>query len=172
MTQSETSKMSDEIRNDEPLTEPERLLAMFTVGSGVDASTWLPSELGAILAHELDTPIREALDESSSAELKAEWAGADATVRKLLAHPTPPPSLLERLKEIAKASSVVDDGPLPKEVATVLYIAAIVAGLRAGQKLSGLDDESLRQRVEWACRRRWIDPQLREQLSGFTSSSR
>jgi hypothetical protein len=164
--------MPDQNRNDEPLTEPRRLLALFTVGSGVDSSTWLPSELGAILAHELGTPIREALDDSSLAELKAEWAGADATVRKLLMHANPPPNLLERLKEIAKASSIVDDGPLPREVATVLYIAAIVAGLRAGQKLSALDDESLRQRVEWACRRRWIDPQLRKQLSRFTSSSR
>jgi hypothetical protein len=142
----------------DPLSEPKRMLTLMNVGT--EHSTWLPEELGAILTHQLDAPLAEVLDHS----LTDEWAADDATVRKLLTHPSPPPSLLEQLKRTCKAASAEPDSFLPKEVATVLYIACIACGLHTGQRISNLDDHAVRERLEWAGSRKWLDPGLRELL--------
>jgi hypothetical protein len=164
---------SDESMNQglpETLSEPRRLLSLFSLGPGEAA--WMPSELGAILAHELNATIRDALtsfdDPQDVTELSGEWSGSDATIRKLLTHPSPPTGLLERLKGVAKVESTTEGGELPKEVATVLYIASIVAAKRAGARdVTQLDDAALAERVQWACRRRWLDAELRELFERF-----
>jgi hypothetical protein len=47
---------------------------------------------------------------------------------------------------------------LPPEVATLLYYAAIlVARRRHGQRITQLDDNSLRSGVEWSLQQPWVD---------------
>src|SRR4051812_15084333 len=151
-----TEREQPKSRPDDPLGEPKRMLSLFGVGQS--QSTWMPRELGAILRHQLDTPLRSEVD--SSIELSGEWLNDGATVRRLLAHPSPPIELLDHFKRNFKNASQAAEGALPKEVATVLYIAVIVAARRTGHQLSSLEDESLREKVEWATRRRWLDPDL------------
>lgn len=155
---------------DDPLHEPKRLLTLFSLGNE-DSPSWLPNELGSILSHELDTSLRTALREAPDdpvSELKGEWSSDAATVRTLLSHPNPPLPLLERLKRITKKASSVNDGPLPKEVATLLYVASIlVAQQRAGEPISNLDEPALRERVQWAARRKWLAPILGELFQAY-----
>ncbi|CAN5553432.1 hypothetical protein BH09PLA1_BH09PLA1_18240 [soil metagenome] len=144
------------------------MLDLLTVGGS--ESGWMPSELGAILSHQLDVPLAEtAADDSASdvvdGKLDPEWRGA--TLRALLVHPAPPIALLSRLKQFFKLASTAPGDSLPKEVATVLYIAVIVAGQRAGERLTRLDDASIQERVEWASRRRWLDPSLASLFKNF-----
>jgi len=116
-------------------------------------SGWLPTELGAILTHQLDTPLAEVVAGGAGFE-------KEKTVRDLLFEVNPPATLMEQVKGVFKTASTASGDLLPKEVATVLYIAIIVAGQRAGQRLTSLDDAALLERVEWASRRRWLDPML------------
>lgn len=118
-------------------------------------SGWMPSELGAILTHQLDIPLQDVIPGSAA-------SGEPKSLRNVLMDPTPPAALMAQLKGLFKTASTASDDLLPKEVATVLYIAIIVAGQRAGQRLTSLDSAALRDRIEWASKRRWLDPTLVE----------
>jgi hypothetical protein len=53
------------------------------------------------------------------------------------------------------------DGDLPREVAGVLYFAAILATrLRLGERISEIPDERLRQAARWALQMPWLDEGL------------
>src|SRR5205823_4989142 len=80
----------------------------------------------------------------------------------LLSHPRPPLELLELTKEFAKTSDTRASSPLPPEVATVLYYAAIVAArLRHGAGITGLGARDLRDGIAWALRQPWLDGRVR-----------
>src|SRR5690606_17106130 len=91
-----------------------------------DEHLWNADELGAILAHQLDTSLQFDFDRMEGATPRGSGAygreGAVATFRQLLlATENPPLELLERTKQFAKQCRNRPDGPLPDEVATVLY---------------------------------------------------
>lgn len=131
----------------DPLSQPSRLLALFSIPE----QRWQPSELGDILAHQLNIPL---------AEMNIQNVDRATTLRRIFEDPNAPLELLQQLKRFFKTSSLATDGSLPVEVATVLYIAILVAGERGGHTISKLDEASLRQRIDWAARRPWLDPQL------------
>jgi hypothetical protein len=145
----------------DPLAEPKRLLNLM---SGTPTgSSWMPGELGAILKHELQVPLRDIVAVSPPSE----WSAADTNLRGLLAHENPPVELLEALKRLFKSASAASDDLLPKEVATVLYLAVIAAGARAGHNLTSWGQTELRQRIEWASRRQWLAPPLDKLFEQF-----
>ena len=134
---------------------PSRLAMMLKV-EGVDR--WRPDEMAAILRHQL------------SSQLESDLAGVDRTdpatspmtFGQLLHHVRPPVALLERVKLFAKASKIRATGPLPPQVATVLYFASIVvARLRCDARISGLDDDAIRKGTQWALAQSWLDQPTR-----------
>jgi hypothetical protein len=134
--------------HDDPLSEPGKLLTLLSLNPG-DAS-WGPNELAAILRHQLDAPLGEIVPDS-----------AHSNLRQMLADPAPSIESLERVKQFAKSATVDVSSGLPRDVATVLYLAVIIVARRAGHLLTKLDDRELDVKIAWAARRPWLDPDLR-----------
>ena len=138
---------------------------------------WRPDELGAILRHQLSSVIQfdlGALDPGCAARLRAMSDTEGLLVRSFLTlfqHPCPPVDLLELTKKFAKACKNHPDSPLPAEVAEILYLSSIVVAMtRCGRRITGLDDQSLRQSLAWALQRTWIDADTRSILQeGMTA---
>lgn len=119
-----------------------------------------PDELAAILEHQLRTPLQIDLGEIPKAE------HAPHTLSELLTGSASPPlDLLERAKAFAKFCKSAPDGPLPVEVASVLYFAAIVrAQLAHGARISALSDVELADGFRWSLQQPWVTHGLRELL--------
>src|SRR5688572_25842910 len=108
---------------------------------GRAASADLPVELacgdadaGAILRHQLDAPLAELEFADAPAALPAADPGPPLqSFLDLMTHPSPPQLLLRRVKEWAKRGMEQHEGddafPVPREVAGVLYYAAIAVAL-------------------------------------------
>ena len=136
-----------------------------------ETASWNASELGPILEHQLDVPLDldlgsavadvrrrlDASDEPAAAEIR--------TFRQLLLHSRPPLDLLNLVKQFAKRCRGQPDGPLPHEVATVLYLATIAAArLKRHERISLLDDAAWQQALDWALAQPWLKSDLRELL--------
>ena len=122
-----------------------------------EAASWNVTELGPILEHQLDVPLDLDLgpveaEERGRPDAEDGSAGAEIrTYRQLLLHPRPPLELLTRVKQFAKHCRGRPDAPLPHEIATVLYLAAIAAArLKRHERISVLDDAAWHS----ACMRR------------------
>ncbi len=131
---------------------------------------WEAGELAAILEHQLAAPLEVDLG-AVAADVRARMASLASrapslrTFHDLFHHPEPPVELLDLTKRFAKQCRTQPAGPLPAEIATVLYFLAIaVARFRGGHQLSGLDIESLRGGIEWSLAQHWVDNQTRQLL--------
>jgi hypothetical protein len=130
---------------------------------------WAPEELGAILQHQMSTPLRVDLigmERAIAARVK-NLATAQGLLLKslgdLLHHPNPPIELLKLTKDFAKACRLSPESSLPGEVATVLYFACIlVARTRCRQKISALSDEQLQEGIAWVLESPWLDKATRK----------
>lgn len=137
----------------------------------VDTDTqrvWQPEELGAILRHQLraplafdlitvDTEVKSKLD-----ALSATGGPAPKNFWDLLHHPRPPIELLKLTKEFGKVHRNNPESTLPRDIATLLYFAGIVVALtRYGQRITQLDNHSLRRGVEWVISQPWVDEPTR-----------
>ncbi len=139
---------------------------------GDEPAGWSAAELGAILRHQLAAPLEY--------DLRTIAPGGGQTISDMTAaitigprpnsfgdlirHPAPPLDLLRLMKDFSKAGR--DSGSLPPEVSTVLYYAAIaVALLRQGNRITELDDRSLRKGIEWCLVQPWMDSDLRSVLT-------
>jgi hypothetical protein len=134
-----------------------------------DEPQWSAADLKAILGHQLEASLAAELE-----RLETSSAGDDdaptpttlpctGTFADLFEASRPPVELLERVKRYAKRAGSQADGPLPDEVATVLYLAAIVtARLKCAQSISRLDESTLRSGVHWALDQPWLAPAIRE----------
>lgn len=158
---------------------PRVLATLMTTASDVGSrGRWRPDELGQILRHQLEAPLLFDLGTSDSqftdeqeAPGAAAAAGAAAaesdasrvsSFGELFLHSRPPLQLLRLTKRFAKTSDRRAANPLPEEVATVLYYAAIVAALlRHGEHISRVSDETLREGTDWVLQREWVAGPLR-----------
>jgi hypothetical protein len=131
---------------------------------------WRPDELGEILRHQLEAPLLFDLgtsesrfrDEREAAAPSEPDASPVSSFGELFVHPRPPLRLLRLTKRFAKTSDRRDVNPLPEEVTTVLYYAAIVAALlRHGERISRVSDDTLREGIDWVLRREWVAGPLR-----------
>jgi hypothetical protein len=103
-------------------------------------------------------PLGFDLIDSQETMRQAAGAAARMSFGQLLHDPNPPLPMLELTHKFAKACRGNPDGPLPPEVATVLYYAAItVARLRCGRRISRLDDGALHEGLRWALEQEWLD---------------
>jgi hypothetical protein len=129
-----------------------------------DSSGWLPAELAQIWRHQLGAPLDVELAESWG-----EWTAnnsqqaAPRTIGDLLSHPAPPRKLLLLVKGLAADRREQDSFPV--EIATALYYAtAAVALTRLGERITELDDATLRGGFHWATRVSWLDESTRSVL--------
>jgi len=155
-------------RFDSATAGPHSLAGLLQVG---DLGSWTAAELGPILEHQLDTPLDvdlEAAAAAAGASLEFDTEPPQPgrrTFRQLLRLPHPPWPLLQLVKQFAKGCRSQPEGPLPHEVATVLYLAAIAAARRSGgRRISSLDDAAWRSAVDWALAQSWLNADLRQLL--------
>ncbi len=128
---------------------------------------WDAAELGMILGHQLRTPLADELArlEPSARNALAALSGPNGinTFADLLRHSAPPLGALVLTKDFSKACTSDPESPLPREIATVLYYASIASALlRLGRRISGLNDQGLRQGFDWVARQPWVDADLRD----------
>jgi len=133
---------------------------------------WQPQELATILRHQLSAPVQfdlGGLEKGLARKLAALSEAEGLLVRSfadLLFHPNPPVELLELTKRFAKACRAHPQGPLPHEIATLLYYASIVvAMLRCGTRITSLGDDSLRRGVGWLLEQPWLEERTRSLLN-------
>ena len=122
---------------------------------GAVESPWAPADLGPLLRHQLASPA------PAAPGTRAALTFRDA----LFANPSAAEALpaLRNIKDWAKPQMSRNDGDVPREVAGVIYFAAILsARVRFGERLSELDDSRLRDAAAWVQRQPWLDEGLRE----------
>ena len=153
----------------EPLenVDPVTLSELFSVGEEDRPKVWTAEELREVLAHQLRAALVYDLG-SVGALRDAEALGQQGvrTFGDLIRHGSPPVDLLRLAKDYFKSSLVSEDGPLPPDVARLLYYGVIgVAGLRHGQGISSLTRDELTRGLKWATSRDWADQETRNVLA-------
>lgn len=119
---------------------------------------WRPDDLGSVLRHQLTVPIREVM---AGLDMKPDRERGGLAIGELLAISG---SLdeLELLKKFAKMNSACGEALFPEPVAMILYFSSIIAArARFGARLSSLDDQELRDGLNWCFQQEWLDEQLR-----------
>lgn len=131
---------------------------------------WDAAELSAVLRHQLDAPLGQALGACS--------AEAGHEVEKLRAHgrqirslaelfddSQPPIELLALTKRCAKQWTSNPDSPLPREINIFMYYVSIAAGRRRGAKdISGLSSAAVKDGLQWCLSQKWIEGRPRRLL--------
>jgi hypothetical protein len=130
---------------DVPQTDPKVLASIFRIDAK-PAGLWKPDELRSIFRHQLDAALEGDLGAATS-----------LSFAQLLRDERPPLSLLRSVKDFAKRSRN-SESPLPEDVATALYFAAIaVALLRHNERITDLDDKGLARGFGWGVAQPWVD---------------
>jgi hypothetical protein len=138
-------------------------------------AVWDPSELGAVLQHQLAAPVEFApLEppappaEPAKSSPPPAPAAAPPGIRsfgELLCHPRPPLPLLVQLKEFAKVNRGHPQSALPEPLCAVLYFAAIAAArVRLGADITKMDRADLQAGLQWCLHLDWLDSATRELL--------
>jgi hypothetical protein len=127
---------------------------------------WSKEDYPHVLAHELATPLRAELgalaSEPGASRRRDPWL--DRTFGELFSHPDPPGPLLRQVKDFAKGQRT-RNGHLPKEVATVLYYAAVAVALcKLSERITTLTDNELLTGFDWVLEREWIPEDLKPVL--------
>lgn len=145
--------------------DPRSLSALMGLEERQEHRHWRSEELGELLQHQLRAPLLFDLAgvQSIGNITIPKDQSAPGSFEDLFSHPNPPIGLLRLTKEFAKTSDQGADSPLPPEIASVLYCAAIVAArVRCGQSISRLSAGELARCIEWALGQSWVGSPLRE----------
>ena len=128
-------------------TDPYSLADLMATGDDLE-TTWLPQDMKDIMQHQLDSPISD--------------DNPPMSFRDLLLNDNPLVELLRKAKDFAKAHACHPDGPLPREIASVMYHAAILAAmLKCNERITSLSDQELIEGLEWLINCEWVDRQIR-----------
>jgi hypothetical protein len=149
-------------------SDPERLARVFALADDARPN-YRAEELGAILHHQLSTPVEfdlASLEPGSRRLLRAAAACGDGggirTFGDLFRHAHPPIPLLVLTKTFAKSHLSHPDSPLPAEIATVLYYASLTAtAVRCGRQITDLTRAQLDHGLAQLLDQPWLDPDLR-----------
>ncbi len=165
------------MKNDDTEPSDTRSLTHMMDLESLEQTIWEPDELEAIFQHQMSAPLTidlgHFLEHLAGHRGAANVLGRSAesvktlahdttpsleTFRDLLMHPLPPIALLELTKQFAKACRHHPEGSLPGEIATVLYFLSIsVAFVRYGQRITSMDDHTLRYSIDWTLKQPWLD---------------
>lgn len=136
-----------------------------------DTVPWSSNELREMLEHQLATPLVSEQDRFAASahcskdhviELIAE--SACQTFGDLLQHNAPPVAALKMVKDFAK-EAMADGDDLPRDVARVLYILAILRGQKlSGDRLTGLDDSIIVRETRRCLAFGWLSEHVRTML--------
>jgi hypothetical protein len=158
----------DQVQSSILASDPHSLAALLDSGAD-DEHIWSGDELAAILRHQLSAPIQvdlSGLDTVAAPRVRMLSEAHGLLLKSfgdLLRHPNPPVELLKLTKDFAKAYRVTREGGLPREIATILYFASIVAArLRCRRRISRLDNAALRRGVELCLNQPWLDDSTRQ----------
>jgi hypothetical protein len=128
--------------------------------------SWTVEDLRSVLRHQLEAPLAIDLGSGSHPAQPEDSTGISPPLESfedLLSHQAPPTTLLQRAKSFFKTRRHMLQHELPIDVYTLLYYAAIAAGLvRNQERLTKLTDDELRRGLEWAGSRKWIPTSLAE----------
>lgn len=126
---------------------------------------WRSDELAAIFRHLLSAPPEvdlRSLDAAAVDGLAGRSSPAGScprSYRELLQQSDPNIAWLDLTKRFAKAAAT--DGRLPREIAAVLYLAAIAAAWLHGHcRISDLENDALRHKVAWALSLPWLEKDI------------
>lgn len=136
-----------------------------------DATTWSVDDLGAILEHQLAATLQSELDLFAKAsDCTESEAGAVLsaslcrTFEDMLASPTSEEAL-RMLKEYSKAA-MSENGGLPRDVARVLYVTAILRARELGfGDISALPEARLEREARRCLTLAWLPERLRQILA-------
>lgn len=121
---------------------------------------WSDTDLAGLLRHQLATPLENDLPNAKGLCPELDGQGM-TTFSDLFAAEQPPRELLELTRLYAKSAAINRDRPLQRDVALVLYFAAIATGqTRLGLKLSSKSDADLQRAYGWALDRPWLAESL------------
>ena len=146
---------------------PSSLARLFDVAAHADGAREV-ADLEAMLRHVLSSrrlptccqgwPLRK----SERLILAASGATEPVTLAALFSSMDPPLDLLSAVKHGARRATRGDNGSLPKDIASLVYFAAIAAALvRCGQRISKLDPDLLCQGAQMMLDRPWIGEPFR-----------
>ncbi len=149
------------------------------LAAGDDKQLWKSDELTAILEHQLAAPIDFDLSRFDPAPshsmllLTSPDGPPIRTFDELFRHPHPPVEILELTKRFAKECRSRRDGPVPDEIATILYTLSIVTALtKCGRRITKADNQTLRHSLDWALSQPWVDKSTRGLLrEGYAAMS-
>jgi hypothetical protein len=80
-------------------------------------------------------------------------------------HPHPPIEWLEATRQFAKTCRTNPEGPIPDEIATLLYALSIAVALtKCQRRITKLNDTGLRHCLGWAIAQTWVDADTRAVL--------
>ena len=124
---------------------------------------WQPDELGAILQHQLsaDLPLDLGVMPPERVSHLKSLCGVNGlplnSFGDLFLHPHPPVELLRLVKDFAKSNRHKPCGPIPQEIATVLYYASIAAALaHTGCRITKMRDAGLSAGFAWVKSQPWM----------------
>ncbi len=131
--------------------------------------SWHPTDLAALLRHQLAAPIDPDLKEAKGRERELQKPGADLsaaarlmTFRDLIRDPHVPLPWLRMMKLYFGGHRSHPDSPIPREVSDTLYFACISLALaRHGERITRLDGSTLRKNLEVTARQEWLDDELK-----------
>ena len=130
-----------------------------------ETATWSDQDLAGLLRHQLGLPLASLALLTSAAEPPSDFASEVSTpppLSDLFTAATPCLEALRQIKDICKTAPQTEAGLLPKEVATVLYYAAIAAAyLRAGELISSSSREVIADGLFRVLAIPWCNPELR-----------
>lgn len=147
-------------------------LAALMSTSDESSPLWRADELAALFRHQMSAPVLMDLgsfDPRTAEQLKTLTAAQGlllSSFADLFGHPVPPRSLLELVKDFAKANRDHPESGLPREIATALYYTSIAAALvRLDARISQLPDAELQRGLRWTQEQRWLDEKTRTLLA-------
>ncbi|MEM6853674.1 MAG: hypothetical protein AAF593_04615 [Planctomycetota bacterium] len=139
---------------EQPLTDPTALVELFNLGQAETPLPWNTGDLGAMLRHQLHQPL-------GPSPTGQDDGYATRPHLDLFVQSDPP---LERLRQVKdQAKTTKPDDNLPRDVATVVYYAALAAARRhhPDHSITRLDDDAFRVGLDWALQLPWLDPALK-----------
>lgn len=135
----------------------------------VETATWSNQDLVSLLQHQLRLPWDDLVLETrtpNDMEASADRTRPSIALSELFSCTNPSVTSLRQVKDLCKAVAQSTEPAIPKEVALVLYYAAIgVAQLRAGEFISSSSREAIAEGLLRVLVFPWCPPDLRRMLA-------